>query len=137
MTPDAQRARVQLKIWWIVWAAVLLLLCAFYFGSGLLKLQANGPAKNSLANLVGFVPLFVSIVIRWLVLPRSDNLNRAWPMFIVGLALAESCGVLGIFLGGPYRDALFVLGVLGVVQFVPTFAKGLIEPKPQGYIPNN
>jgi hypothetical protein len=83
------------------------------------------------------VPLFVSIVIRWLVLPRYDNLKSAFPIFIIGLALAESCGILGIFIGGPFRDDLFVLGVLGVVQFVPLFARRLLEPTGSGFIPNN
>jgi hypothetical protein len=137
MTPDAQRARAHLKIWWIVWAAVLITLVAVYLGAWFFKLQGGGATKNPFANLVGFVPLFVSIVIRWLVLPRSNSLSGAFPMFVVGLALAESCGVLGIFWGGPYRDALFFLGVLGIVQYAPGFAKALIEPKPQGYIPNN
>ena len=88
-------------------------------------------------NLAGIVPLFVSVVIRWLVLPRFTDLLRAFPVFIVGLALAEACGLMGIFLGGPYRDSLFVLGVLGVTSYVPLFAKRLLEPKGSGFIPNN
>jgi hypothetical protein len=82
-------------------------------------------------------PLFVSIIIRWLVLPRFSDLKLAFPMFIVGLALAEACGLLGIFLGGVYKDDLFLLGVLGIAQYVPFFAKSYLEPKPQGFIPNN
>ncbi|MES1168045.1 MAG: hypothetical protein ABUL61_02630, partial [Oleiharenicola lentus] len=62
---------------------------------------------------------------------------RVFPMFIIGLALAEGCGIMGIFLGGPYRDALFLLSILGLVQFVPVFAKRLGEPKGSGFIPNN
>jgi len=30
-----------------------------------------------------------------------------------------------------------VLGVLGVTQYVPLYARKLFEPKPQGFIPNN
>ena len=74
---------------------------------------------------------------RWLVLPRYDEMRRAFAMYVVGLALAEGCGILGIFLGGVYRDDVFALGVLGVLQFMPFFAKAYLQPKPPGFIPNN
>ncbi|MBI2518659.1 MAG: hypothetical protein HYV95_17430 [Opitutae bacterium] len=135
--PDLQRARAQLKVWWIVWAALLVGLCALWWFFGFLKLLGNEPHANPLLDLTGLVPLFVSIVIRWLVLPRGIEMARAFVMFITGLALAEACGVLGIFLGGPYRDDLFLLGVLGIAQYAPFFAKRYLEPKPQGFIPNN
>jgi hypothetical protein len=134
--PDAQRQKAQLLIWWIIWGAVLGGLFVFYavLGRGPVK---PSPAGDLFVNLAGIVPLFVSIVIRWLVLPRYDELKRAFPLYIVGLALAEGCGLLGLVLGGPYRDDLFVLGVLGVAQFVPIFAKRMLEPKGSGFIPNN
>jgi hypothetical protein len=72
-----------------------------------------------------------------LVLPRFSDLKRAFPMFIAGLALAEACGLLGIFLGGVYKDDLFLLGVLGIIQYVPLFAKQYLQPKGSGFIPNN
>ncbi len=127
-----------LLIWWIAWAAVLIGLVVIYLflGRGPVKPEPAAD-KDALKHLVGLVPLFVSIVIRWLVLPRFDNLQRAFPLYIVGLALAEACGILGIFLGGPFRDDLFVLGVLGVTQFVPIFARQLTRPKEKGFIPNN
>ena len=125
-------------VWWIIWASVLIGLCLIYFLLGRGKLPPAGQqADQVLSGLVGLVPLFVSIVIRWLALPRCRDLPRALPLFILGLAFAEGCGILGIFLGGPYRDDLFLLGVLGIVQYVPIFAKGLLEPKPRGFIPNN
>jgi hypothetical protein len=135
---DEQKIRARLLVWWIIWAADLVGLLLIY---GLLvqgkPLPAAAPGANPLAQLVGFVPLFVSIVIRWLVLPRTTDPGRAFVVFIFGAALAEGCGILGIFLGGPYRDSLFVLGALGVTQYVPLYARKLFEPKPQGFIPNN
>jgi hypothetical protein len=138
--PDAQRTRTQLMIWWIVWASLLTGLCLIYFflGRGQPLPKVAQPAQgNPLAGLTGLVPLFVSIIIRWLVLPRLTGIRRALPMFIIGIALAESCGLLGIFLGGVYKDDLFLLGVLGVVQYAPFFAKQYLEPKPQGFYSNN
>lgn len=125
-----------LSVWWILWAAVLVGLVIVYVALGRGPVKPAPPA-DVLKNLAGIVPLFVSIVIRWLVLPRYTDLARALPIYLAGLALAEACGILGIFLGHQYRDDLFVLGVLGVAQYVPLFAKRLQEPKSSGFIPNN
>ncbi|HKB56163.1 MAG TPA: hypothetical protein VKC51_01115 [Lacunisphaera sp.] len=135
---DAQRIRAQLMVWWIIWAATLMVQCLIYFflASGK-PLPTQVPARESLQGLIGLVPLFVSIVIRWLVLPRYTEPGRALVIFIIGLGLAAGCGILGIFMGGPYRDSLFVLGVLGITQYVPFYARRFFEPKGSGFIPNN
>ena len=136
--PEAQRNRAKLLIWWIVWASILvgLTLIYIFLGRGQ-PVQKELPPEKMLTSLIGVVPLFLSVVIRWLVLPRYTEMNRAFIMFIFGLALAEGCGLLGIFLGGPYRDDLFVLGLFGIGQYVPIFAKVYLEPKGSGFIPNN
>ncbi|MEJ1973603.1 MAG: hypothetical protein WDM96_14420 [Lacunisphaera sp.] len=128
--------RTPLVVWWIVWAAMLVCLLVLYpvFGRGSLP-PVN--RQDLVMNLVGFVPLFISIIVRWLVLPRFDDLKRAFPMFLVGLALAVACGIVGLLLGGPYRDSLFVLGVLGVASYVPFFAQRLGESKRAEFTPNN
>lgn len=137
-TPDAQRNRAKILVWWIIWGAILSGLVAIYFFIGRdLPVPKDLPPEKLLTGLVGVIPLFVSVVIRWLVLPRYTDMNRAFVMFIIGLSLAEGCGILGIFLGGPYRDDLFLLGVFGIVQYIPIFAKNYVEPKGSGFIPNN
>ena len=135
--PDAQRIKTQLLIWWIIWAAVLFGLIALYFFLGQVQARPLVKGGHPLIGLVGVVPLFVSIVIRWLALPRARDLTRALPMFVVGLALAEAGGIMGLFLGGPFRDDVFLLGVFGVVQFIPIFARRIAEQKPAEFIPNN
>jgi hypothetical protein len=134
---DNQQVKQRLMAWWIVWAGVLTGLIVIYLVLGRTKPLPAPTAENQLQGLVGIVPLFVSIVLRWLVLPRGTDPNRAFVLFIVGIALAEACGILGTFLGGPYRDSLFVLGVLGITQYVPFYAKKLFDPKGSGFIPNN
>ncbi|MBA4136886.1 MAG: hypothetical protein C0518_06175 [Opitutus sp.] len=132
---DAATVRVRVMVWWTVWVALLLSLTVVYAVLG--RGPAAPPAANPFANLIGLVPLFVSIILRWLVLPRYTDGARAFTIFILGLSLAESCGLMGIFSGGPYRDDLFVLGMLGIMQFVPFYARRLSEPKPTGFAPNN
>ncbi len=134
---DDRKIKTRLIIWWGFWAATLTGLVLVYLLLAQGKPLPPASAENSLQGLVGFVPLFVSIVIRWLVLPRLTEPTRAFVLFIAGVALAEACGLLGIFLGGPYRDSLFVLGVLGITQYVPFYAKKLFDPKGAGFIPNN
>lgn len=136
MTPHP-RTHARLKLWWIVWAASLPWVALLQV---VIPRSAAVPATQAadlLVQLAGVVPLFVSIVIRWLALPRFTSLTGAFPLYLAGLALAETCGMLGIFLGGPYRDALFLLSGLGLLQFAPLFARQLAEPKPKGFIPNN
>lgn len=76
----------------------------------------------------------LSAVIRWLVLPRFHEPVRAFPLFIVGLALAEGAAILGTFLSA-YATELFVLGVVGMMQFVPFFAARLLAPRSAGFRP--
>jgi hypothetical protein len=132
MTPQAQ-----VKRWWIVWIALLPWVIVLQLIFPRHPVPPVTKATDLMVQLAAVVPLFVSIVIRWLALPRASSLTAAFPLFFAGLVLAEACGVLGIVLGGPYRDALFVLSFLGLLQFAPLFARRLAEPKPKGFIPNN
>ena len=135
--PDAQRIKAHLLIWWIFWASYLMGLAALYFIIVRGKALPTALAGVLVTGLVGFVPLFLSVVVRWLVLPRYTNPGRALVIFIFGMGMAETCGILAIFFGGPYRDALFLLGVLGITQYVPLYARKIYEPKATGFIPNN
>lgn len=140
MTParDVTGTRQRLRVWWLVWAGTLGVLGVVYLAVTRGPVRAPElPPEQSLTGLAGVVPLFISILIRWLVLPRYRSPGRAFVLFVAGVALAEACGLLGIFLGGPYRQDLFVLGLMGIAQFVPFFAKGLYEPKASGFVPNN
>lgn len=70
---------------------------------------------------IPLVPVLASAVIRWLVLPRFTEARRAFPIFVVGLALAEGSAILGMFLLPTLRTEFCVLGVMGVAQFIPVF----------------
>jgi hypothetical protein len=130
MNPDAPIPIVKPPpvVWWVIWGAILVGLGAIYVAFGRRPLPAELPPEQSLTGLVGLAPLFVSVILRWLAFPRVREPQKAFAWFIVGVALAEACGILGIFLGGPYRDDLFVLGVLGVVQWIPLVAGNLGRP---------
>ncbi len=107
-------------IWWIVWTAILAGVVVVYAVAG----EGKAPTHDAFAGPLRAIPLgpvIVASLIRWLVLPRFTEGRRAFPIFVVGMALAEGGGILGMFLLPTLRTEFCVLGVMGVAQFVPVF----------------
>ncbi len=112
----------QLAVWWILWATFLGTIVAmdhFIGGVG----RASPPEDGSLIWLAAGVPVLVSARVRWVVLPRMASAQAALPFFIVGIALAEATCSLGLFIFQAHREDLFYLSFLGILQFVPFFAR--------------
>jgi len=110
-------------VFWILWIAILSGLPMIYLVMGQSSTQTSSPSSSFPLGLVaGLPPLVFSIVARWAILPRIDNPAKALSAFIVGMALAEGCGIIGIILGGEHKNLLFAAGVLGVLQYIPLFA---------------
>lgn len=112
-----------LLVWWIIWVAICM---------GVIVIFVAVPPSGKTPELPGLrylpiVPLMVATAIRWFVLPRFKERRRAFPIFIIGLALAEGCGIVGMFLVPELRSTYFVLSLVGLAQFVPVFAARL-EP---------
>jgi F0F1-type ATP synthase membrane subunit c/vacuolar-type H+-ATPase subunit K len=127
----SQSGTGRLLIWWILWAGILFGLVAIYAALGQRPALKQAP-PNVMTDFIGLGPLLVSCLVRWLVLPRVRSVQSAFVLFILGLALAEACGLLGIFLSA-YKSELFVLGVLGLLQWVPLFARTYFEPSATGF----
>jgi len=123
---SSPQPQVPLASWWAIWFAMQSGLFVFYFVLG------NPPANSAQANPamlgVGVMQVVASAFVRWGVLPRMPDAQRAFPMFVVGLALAEGACFAGIFLAPAYRQELFLASILGVAQFVPLFASRFYEP---------
>lgn len=104
-------------LWWIIWAAIL---------STVVGLAAFMPVRPPLTGpnpirYLPIAPLVLASVVRWLVLPRFTQPTRAFPIFIVGIALAEASAVFGIFLVPELRGTYVILALLGIAQFAPVF----------------
>ena len=84
----------------------------------------NPPTVMSLICIAGVA---IGTLIRWLVIPKLNDKPKLLRAMVVGLALSQGSGLLQIFLlGKEYPDSqklIFVLAVLGVVQFAPTYFK--------------
>jgi hypothetical protein len=116
--PHPARSSPPPLIWWLIWAAI---------ATGLIGLSIFVPAssKPGIAALryAPLVPLLLSSGLRWLVLPRVNDGTRAFPIFVVGLALAEGSAVLGLFLVPELRTTYVALGLLCVGLYAPTYAR--------------
>ena len=112
----------QLLIWWILWGAFLAGLFVIYFTLGSISLQAFAASGTTTAWLAAAIPVFISVIIRWLILPRASTVPGALAVFVVGITMAEATCFLGIFLFPAHKLELFVLSVLGIFQYLPYFA---------------
>ena len=127
MKNETMRSPDQL-IAWVICGAILmgLFILQFFIGGGIPTgdQMENPPTVMSLICIAGVA---IGTLIRWLVIPKLNDNLKLLPAMIVGLALCESSGLLQMFLlGKEYPDTqklIFVLAVLGVVQFAPTYFK--------------
>lgn len=118
-TPPAPTRAQQVFVWWVLWLAILGGSIVIYVVLG----GKPGTASAGALAYAGLAPLVMSFVLRWLVLPGAKERRAAMTIFVVGMALAEGATILAVFLGsGTARDAVAVLGILGVIQWIPLFA---------------
>jgi hypothetical protein len=120
MSDDSKQPLI---VWWVIWAALQTGVFVIYFFLGGPATQPQPSSPVSSIWLVGLAPFVLSTIIRWLVLPQIQNARTALPWFIVGMALAEATCILGIFVFPAQREVLFILGALGIFQFIPYFAR--------------
>ena len=116
-------AKQRLTVWWILWAAFQIGIFVIYHFLSRTSAQPQPPSAASATWLAGFAPFFVSTIIRWGVLPRVARAQAAFPLFIIGIAMAEASCFLGLFIFPAHQQELFMLSVLGIFQFVPCFAR--------------
>lgn len=114
-------------VFWIVWSSIL-------FGVFMLQFFIIGEAPSSgesgvISNSTVAICLsgvVMSTLVRWLILPHMKTAVSKLPVMMIGLALAEATGILGIFIIGstsPDTQMItFVLSVLGIVQYIPVYA---------------
>ena len=127
MQNEMMRSPDQL-IAWVIQGAILmgLFVLQFFIGGGIPTgdQMENPPTVMSLICIAGVA---IGTLIRWLVIPKLNDKPKLLRAMVVGLALSQGSGLMQIFLlGKEYPDTqklIFVLAVLGVVQFAPTYFK--------------
>jgi hypothetical protein len=107
-------------VWWVTWAV---LTCHLVVLPLLLGIRLSNNAESAFGWRTVFVvlPLAIATGIRWLVLPRVRSPILAFFLFLAGLILADMSGLMTVFLEPPHRLPLYLVCVLGMLQFIPLF----------------
>jgi hypothetical protein len=125
MTP-----RPKLLVWWLLWACFQGGVGGCYFLLGRPGGLPTPPAEAPGASLwmIALGPFFLSVAIRWLLLARAQDAQRALVLFMLGIAFAESVCFLGLFLAPAHKLELFILSALGILQYLPYYAGRFSDP---------
>ena len=112
-------------VFWVIWASMsggVVLLRHF-----IAPATRSGPPASPSSGAFGPIELLcvgvalASLVVRFLVLPRLDSLQKKLPVFVVAMAMAEGSGVLGIFLARSHQTELFALRIACLALLAPVF----------------
>lgn len=107
-------------VWWVLWITFLAGLPVMYFVLGP-KARETAPAFPGSAWILGAMPVMVGTALRWVVLPRLANPAAALPLFVAGIAFCEASLFFGLFIFPDHAQILFILSLLGTIQFAPYF----------------
>ena len=111
-------------MWWIIWLAISAGVVVVYF-----VLATPFPKGDpGAAKYIPLAPFLASTALRWLVFPRFTDPARAFPLFVVGLALAEGSALVGIVLNPAIKQEYLILGLAGTAQYIPTFVSRYKKP---------
>jgi hypothetical protein len=105
-----------LHIWWIIWGGIT---AAFFVVLGIFENGGPGEAPSALSFLA-LAPLAASVVMRFVFLPRAEPAKK-FPLFIVGLALAESGGLLALVFSSPWKTPLAAAAIVMMIVHLPAF----------------
>lgn len=117
----------QAIVFWVIWFAILqgLIILQFFIGGGISKGSDQGAPPVWVLALAGGMALG-ALGIRFRVIPRITAVAQKLPMMIVGLALSEGIGLLGMFAVGEEFPAtqrvFFGLAICCIICFAPRYA---------------
>ncbi len=117
-------------VFWIIWFAILqgLVLIQFFVGGGIPKGADQGDPPAVILMIAGGLAL-AALAVRFTVIPKIKALSKLLAAMVIGLALSEAVGFVGIFLVGKEfpttRLSLFVLALCCIVSLAPVYAKKL------------
>ena len=134
MNDDVAKAgsKHQILSMWVIWFAILsaLFVMAVAGGQGGSQGGLGIPPKPEswpVLLVIGLVFAGMGIVCRVLVLPRVTGMQAKMSAMLVGLALCEACGIIGIFVIDRQlpaeRIALFRTSAFAVLISAPIYAR--------------
>lgn len=121
-------------VFWILWASMLvgIVFITQFLGGGFPSGTSAKP-PSYVMFLITISGACISTLIRWFILPKINNLESLLTTMIIGLALAESTTLLGIFLIGNEfpSEQRIALGIsfIALVQYMPLYLSKLNASK--------
>ena len=119
-------------VFWVIWFAILqgLLIIQFFVGGGIPKGSDQGGPPMLFLAIAGGMALAV-LVIRFLWIPRIKLVPLKLPAMIVGLALSDGIGLLGIFaLDRGFQATKLILMLISIgciISLAPVYAMSRTE----------
>ena len=118
----------QALVFWIIWFAILngLLMIQFFVGGGIPKGADQGKAPFMFLAIAAGLAL-VALGIRFVLIPQIKEVPKKLPAMIIGLAISEAIGLLGMFAVSKEfpetQQILFVCAIASIISFAPVYAK--------------
>ena len=113
-------------VMWMIWAALQTGVFIIYFVIGGSQPEPAASPMDSALWQLALVPVFISTVVRWFALPSARSFQAGFQCMIIGLATAESACIIGLFVYPAHKEGLFAAGALGILQFIPLYARRLV-----------
>jgi hypothetical protein len=108
-------------VWWVLWVSFMAGVFAMYYILGSKPREVESGVSGSVW-LIGVLPAVVATGLRWAALPRMPAASAALPLFVGGIALCEASLFLGLFIFPEHKQTLFIVSLVGMLQFAPYFA---------------
>ncbi|MFM2197363.1 MAG: hypothetical protein RLZZ505_795 [Verrucomicrobiota bacterium] len=121
-------------VFWILWFSLLngIIIITFFVGGGLPEGDNQGNPPPLMIGLAALLAV-ISVAMRFLVIPKTKELEQLLPLMLVGIAFAESVGIIGIFVVAKEfpetRLALFVTSVSAILAYAPFYANAVLDRK--------
>lgn len=131
-------------VMWVIWFAILqgLFIIRIFAAPKAAAPEEALPLELTAIAYVGITAAAISMIIRWLVIPKFTDFQSAsltklqsiLPLMIIGLAMAEGCGILSMFVipstHVDERNLLFAISVACVILSAPVYLLAKPEKSP-------
>lgn len=108
--------------WWAIWGSIT---AAFFVAAGIFEVAKIRTDAPQAAALIALAPFTASAAIRFILIPRATAPPMRFTLFILGLAMAEAGGFIGLIIGSPWSTPLAAAAIVLMILHIPAF----IRPK--------
>jgi len=119
---------------WVIWFAIVtgLFIIRVFAAPALMQEDSGQPLELGLISAIALTSAAGGMIVRWLVIPRIQSLEARLQAMVVGLALCEGCGILGMFVAGGGEEArlLFSVSAACLIVSAPIYTRAARKPSP-------